>query len=487
MKSVRRASWTNLPYTFYMTTKALLFSICVLLLATCQPDLETIEVTPRPTLTAKVLAMDTATSVASPTPTATSTAVPPTPFPTATNTPAPTATPTTVLPSASVLFVRDDALQQWIPQTGEVKTLVENVTRFIFYSADFAVFHREITPDEEYALIVFHIPTQSEYELFRTSTTPLLGFGVYDSSISMSPNGRWLAYVSGDSRESVTLMVHEIIVEDQQVTVSSPVLSIVPGAGWNWPYDQLTWPTENELSWSDQAGIWIANLNADPIEPVVAIAPSTNTFLFASPNPAYWDEEPDTVFTKFIPYEWSPDGRYLLVIEHFYEDGVFRVIERDTNRSIEVPDSGVGPISDTAVWLNETTLVHLGAFAFVRIWRINPGSDQFLSLERTISLPDLWVQYVLPMHGRIRFLFYEPNAVYDLDLETGELIELSQGVPSISFRWSLDGQHALWSDSIYSNGEWFGHVFLDHLNGDAPVEMDSVFGQNSCCWHWYEE
>ncbi len=30
-------------------------------------------------------------------------------------------------------------------------------------------------------------------------------------------------------------------------------------------------------------------------------------------------------------------------------------------------------------------------------------------------------------------------------------------------------------------------VFLDDLNGDSPVDMESVFGLNSCCWHWYEE
>ncbi|MBX3056830.1 MAG: hypothetical protein KF770_10190 [Anaerolineae bacterium] len=480
MKSVRRASLSNLPYTFYMTTKALLFSICILFLAACQPDLETIEVTARPTLTATVLAMDTATSVASPTPTATPTAVPPTPYPTATDTPTPTATPTAVLPSASVLFVRDDALQQWIPQTGEVKTLVENVTGDITYSADIAVFLRELTPEQDYALIVFHIPTQSEYELFRTSTTPLAGVGPFEPSTSISPNGRWLAYMSGDSRDSVTLTVHEIIVEDQQVTVSSPVLTVAPGNGWNWPYDQLTWPTENEISWSDRDGIWVADLSANPIEPFVAIAPSTNTFLFASPNPAYWDEEPDTVFTKFIPWEWSPDGHYLLAEEYFYEYGEFRVIERGTNHLIEIPDSGIGAVSDGAVWLDKTTLLHYRASGEARIWKINEGNDLTAFLQETIPAMEMgYVGGVWLFGDHLRVSDYA--SLFDLNLATGEFIELAQVAQETSWppHWSPDGQHILWRDS--------GHVFLNNLNGDEPVEMEAVFGTDSCCWHWYEE
>lgn len=468
-----------------MTTKALLFSICILFLAACQPDLETIEVTTRPTLTATVLAMDTATSVASPTPTATSTAVPPTPLPTAT--PEPTAIPTPSLPSASVLFVRDNALQQWIPQTGEVKTLLENVTGIVTYSADKAVFRREITPEREDALMIFHIPTQSEYEFFRTSTASMNG--LFSDSVSISPNGRWLAYMSGDSRDSVTLIVHEITVEDQQVTVSSPVLTAVPGNGWDWPYDQLTWPTENEISWNDQAGIWVADLNANPIEPVVAIAPSTNSFEIGPMNPADQDKEPRTVYTIYEPYLWSPDGRYLLAVEDFlveeYGDN-FRVIERNTNKSFEIAESAIGAVNDGAIWLDKTTLLHYRTSGDLRIWKIDAENELMASLQETIPAMEIGYVEGLWLSGN-HLRFYAFYSLFDLNLETGELTELSQDVDYLVLHWSPDGQHVLWTDSITVNDESLRPVFLDDLNGDEPEEMESVFGLDSCCWHWYEE
>lgn len=484
MKSVRRASFANLSYTFCMTIKALIFAICVLLLAACQPDLETIEVTLRPTLTATVLAMDTATSVASPTPTATPTAVPPTPLPTAT--PEPTATPTPSLPSASVLFVHDNALQQWIPQTGEVKTLIENVTGVVTYSADKAVLRREITPEQENALVVFHIPTQSEYEFFRTSTASMME--LFIGSVSISPNGRWLTYAVGDSRDSATLMVHEIVVEDQQVSVSPPFFTLMPGAGWNWPYDQVTWPTENELSWNDLDGIWAADLSANPIEPVVAIASSTNTHQVPSLNPPDSYNEPATMFTIYIPYLWSPDGRYLLVIELFLAEGqnsIFRVIERGTNKSFEIPESALGGVSDGAIWLDKTTLLHYRTSGDLRIWKIDAENDPMASLQETIPAMEIGYVDALWLSGN-HLLVSNYDRLIDLNLETGEVQELLQDM-SWPLYWTPDGQHILWSDTKYVNDERQAHVFLADLNGDESEEMDSVFGLDSCCWHWYEE
>lgn len=464
-----------------MTPRITLLILCIIFLAACQPALETIEITPRPTLAPTVMALDTAVP-----PTATHTAVPPTLSPTATDTPAPTAAPTAVLPSASVLFVRDNALQQWIPQTGEVKTLVENVTGVITYSTDKAVFRREITPEQENALMVFHIPTQSEYELFRTSTTSMIA--MFSISVSISPNGRWLAYMSGDSRDSVTLTVHEITVEDQQVTVSSPVLTVVPGNGWNWPYDQLTWPTGNEISWNDQAGIWVADLTTNPIEPIVAIAPSTNSFQLRPMNPADQDKGPSTIYTIFQPHQWSEDGRYLLAVEKFPSEthsSIFRVIERNTNKYFEIPESAIGAVSDGAIWLDKTTLLHYRTSGDVRIWKIDAENDLMASLQETIPAMGIGYVDVLWLSGNhLRVSNYD--RLIDLNLETGEVQELLQDMSSPLY-WTPDGQHILWSDTKYVNDERQDHVFLADLNGDEPEEMDFVFGLDSCCWHWYEE
>lgn len=306
---------------------------------------------------------------------------------------------------------------------------------------------------------------------------------LFIGSVSISPNGRWLTYAVGDSRDSATLMVHEIVVEDQQVSVSPPFFTLMPGAGWNWPYDQVTWPTENELSWNDLDGIWAADLSANPIEPVVAIASSTNTHQVPSLNPPDSYNEPATMFTIYIPYLWSPDGRYLLVIELFLaegQDSIFRVIERGTNKSFEIPESAIGAVSDGAVWLDKTTLVHYKNTGTVLIWQLDLESDPIMSLQDTIPAKvTSGVGTLFSFDNHLRFhVFY---SLFDLNLETGELIQLAQDVPHWPPPyWSPDGQYVLWNDGQE-------HVLLDDLDGDEPEEMDSVFGLDSCCWHWYEE
>lgn len=460
-----------------------LILICLIFLAACQAKTETITVTredtPVPTLTMTVLALNTAVS---PTPATTSTLPPPTS--TATSTPIPTLTPTPkpMFPADSLIFIGDNNLQKWNPQTGEVTMLTENVTGHIIYSGEIVVFVREFTPDQEYALVVFHVPTKTEVELFKTPTFPTSG-SFYDA-VSASPNGRWLAYATGESRDLARIIVHEMEIENQQLTISDPVLTITPAKGWNWPYDQLLWATENELSWSDDSGIWVADLSADVIEPIIAIAPSTNTFLFTSPNPAYWDEEPAEVFTTFIPIQWSPNGRYLLAQEYFYEYGEFRVIERDTNRLAEIPDSVLGPISDGALWFDETTLLFYPMSGNIQIWQTNPENDPVMFLQETI--PAVTIVGVLGLWSfgsNLRVSDY--SSLFDINLETGELVELVQnsGWPPY---WTPDGDYFLWDKTIRIDEQWVQSVYLDDLNGDAPVEITSILGADSCCWHWVE-
>ncbi len=471
-----------------MIAKVPFLVIFILFLAACQPNGKTInatsEVLHQPTLTATVLRLNTAV-LPTPTPTTTSTPIPtlPPPEPTTTPHPTPTSTPELMLPTASLIFVSENNLQQWNPNTGEVSTLAKNIPNYMVYSGDTVVFQRDVIPDQEKALVVFHIPTQSEIELLKTSAIPTDGNFVYD--VSISPNGRWLAYAAGESRDSVVLTVHEMTSDNQQFVVSDPVLTVTPGLGWNWPHDQMMWATGNEISWSDESGIWVADLNSDPIEPVVAIAPSTNTFLFTSPNPADWDKEPSEVYTTFIPFQWSPNGRYLLAEEYFYEYGELGVIERGTNRLIEIPESAIGPVSDGAIWLDESILLHYQASGTLKVWRIDSENDPMISLQKTI--PAVMTGYeegIWTFGNHLRIYGY--SSVFDINLETGELVELVQNI-GWPLYWSPDGQYVLWNKTNYIENERFDYMFWDNLNGDTPIELDSILGQHTCCWHWFEE
>lgn len=474
----------NNGYNQSMINKALSLLLPMLLwLAACEdiPLTPTLEPTPITAIMNIVEATETAFTPPSPTPIPTATTKPTsTPIPTPTYTP----TPESIWPTASLLFVRDNKLQQWLPETGKIETLVENVMRnAIFYSGEIAVFIREIVPDEEYALIAFYIPTQSEIEVIKASTIPTAG--QYHNAVSVSPNGRWLVYVAGESRDSATLTVQEILIEDQRLTLSEPVFTLTPAHGWYWPYEQIMWATENELSWSDKSGIWVADLSASPIEPAVVIAPSTNTYAYVgSPNPANWDNESSQNFTRFIPDLWSPDGRYLLVNEYFNEYGEFRVIERDTNRLAEVPESAIGAVSDDAVWLDATTLIHYQASGNVQIWQVDSNSDPLLIFQKAIpAVPMGYVGGIWVLDNHLQASNY--SALFDIDLETGELVELASDIDWPLYQ-SPDGQYVLWGKYTYIDEESQTHVFLSDLR-NAPIELDDFLGLDSCCWHWNEK
>jgi hypothetical protein len=471
-----------------MIAKAPFLVIFILFLVACQPTGKTGDSTseglPQPTLATMTLPLNTAV-LPSPTPTTTSTPIPILPPPEPTNTPllTLTSTPEPMLPTASLIFMYDNNLQKWHPITNEITTLTEDVTDYIFYSGEFVVFLREFIPDQDYALVVFHVPTQSEVELFRSSFLPTAGS--FHKSISISPNGHWVAFVTGESRDSATLTVHEMGIENQQLTVSEPVLTITPGEGWNWPYEQMLWATENEISWGDESGIWIADLNSDSIEPVIAIAPSTNTFPFYSPNPDDWDKEPSEVYTTFIPIQWSPNGSYLLAEEYFDEYGELRIIERGTNRLVNVPESVIGAIADSAIWLDNETLLHYQNSGNVLIWKIDLENDPMIFLQETFPARGTSeVGELFSLNNHLRFyVFY---SLFDLNLETGELIQLAQDIPRRPY-WSPDGQYILWNETNYVEDERLDYVFWDNLNGDTPIELDSILGLHTCCWHWFGE
>lgn len=386
--------------------------------------------------------------------------------------------------------MRDNALQQWLPQTGEVKTLIEGVDSRPYYSGDLIVFLREVTPEQEYALIIHHLPTRSEFELMRLDseryvTPDAIIFSPPDESKSISPDRGWIAYIGKENAQvNPRLIIRELQINDSQITASPPVVVLDDRTALG----ELTWPATNQLSWQDDAGIWVADIENNPIEPFIAIEPSTNVF-----EVPWCGEEvsPCLATTSYNPLFWLANGHFLLVDEGKYEEGTYRVIESGTNRSFEIPDAYSGYVSDIVTWLNDTTIIVLRGNGMVDTWRVNPDSAAFIFQQKNFQL-DASGQFNgllrLP-DNHIRFsvsAFRGPatTALYDLNLETGELVKLSLDVPQrqVELYWSPDGQHALSKETFYGNS-----TFLFDLNGGEPMEVSSVLGLDTCCWHWYEE
>jgi len=443
---------------------------------------ETPTQTPQPSATLTIRATETA--VATTTPSLT-------PINVSTETPLPTSS----LPSASILFVRDDDLQQWMPQTNEIKVLAENIYSWVTYADDIVMFMREAIPEKEYDLVAFHVPTKSEFMTKRLYSRQLYTPDkiIYSSpsqlSISISPDSEWLAFATYEEEQNeLSLAVHKLIVDDQGVRIGSPVFQPNLIEIFENRDIDISWPQKNHISWRDSNGIWIANL-VDDVAPAIAIQPSTNTF----PGPfCPEDVDPCLWGSTYIPVSWSNDGRYVLILDYGHEEGgIWYIIEAETNRIFEFIDSYSGVGGDSFEWIDSKTIMQFNTDQKLRIWRINSDQDTFVSLEKEyqlppelghdfygIMMPDDYVRF-----GSSNLSGPAATAFYDLDLSTGELLKISPDVaqrkPVID--WSPDRQHVLSRETFFG-----GSMYLFDLNGSQPLDVQSILGADSCCWHWYE-
>jgi len=404
-----------------------------------------------------------------------------------TSTIVPTQTPmvtvdSSIWPEESIIFLRNNTLHEWFPYSGETQELANGIDSDLVFATDFVAFTREVVPNQEYVLSIIHLPTKTEREVLTLASKPL--------TISLSPTANWIAYALEDSAGITSLIVYAVSPVLQESITGSSMLEFTSSSAWQWYEGNIRWLTENQLSWNDRDGIWLADLNTNPVKPIVAIELSTNTF-----------EHPDgsKPATRYIPYEWSADGQYLVVVEYGYEGGPFVVIQRENNQAFQIPDAYSGYVPDSVVWIDDTTLIHFSSGGTVNIWRLDPKEDDLMSLDRSIEVrPGEFAHFLSLGTQHIRFssssVRNEPHsALYNLDLQTNQVVQLSQDFslyprPALD-RWSPvhsiwppDGQHALVNIAIEGGDKV---LLLDFLKGNSPTDITSTLGSDSCCWHWY--
>jgi hypothetical protein len=387
-----------------------------------------------------------------------------------------------VWPEESIIFLRDNTLYEWFPYSGEIQELAHGIDSDLVFATDFVAFTREVVPNQEYVLSIFHLSTKTEREVVTLASKPL--------TTSLSPTASWIAYALEDSADKTSLIVYAVSPGLQESLTGSSILEFTSPSAWQWYEGNISWLTENQLSWNDPSGIWLADLSTNPVKPIVAIQPSTNTF-----------EHPDgsKPATRYIPYEWSPDGQYLVVVEYVYEGGPFVVINRENNRAFQIPDAYSGYVPDSVVWIDNTTLIHFSIGGFANIWHLDPQGYDLMSLDRSIQIRPGEFDHFLPLGTQhVRFssssVKNEPHsALYDLDLQTNQVVQLSQDFslyprpaldrwsPVFSV-WSSNGQHALVNIAIEGGDKI---LLLDFLNGSSPIDITSTIGSDSCCWHWH--
>ena len=392
-----------------------------------------------------------------------------TPSPTSTATPTPTLTPTHVpLPSAHLLFTREDQLWDWFPATNETTFLAEGVDYIPQVAGDMVVFIRKIE-ENSFVLIAYHLPTKTEKEIVRLPAYP---FG-----IELSPDGNRLALVSGQDEYAPLYTIYQFQQDQTFFAGVELAFSYQRPSRWYWPYDELLWATPTQLSWSDSDGIWLIDMNDVNPAPKIVILPSNNQSEMGSLSGLGEN-------TVYIPYQWSPDGRYLLVNEYFYEWGQFRVIDRVTGQSFVLPDSALGALSDDAIWINTNQIVHMSVQGKITLWQVTLQSETLMTLVKSAPLNQSVGYFSWPSNdspGRIRFLAnYSQLGTWELD--TGELTWINGDLigqsASYPVAWSPDGAWVVWPTTT--------GVFLIGLDELTILKLSDMLDTLDCCgWHWY--
>ncbi len=395
--------------------------------------------------------------------------------PTVTYTPSPTPTPTATpipLPSAHLLFRRDDQLWDWFPATNATTLLTDGFRWLPPVSGDTIFAVRENTFDDTWAIHALHLPTRNEQEIISPIRNII--------DLSLSPDQNWLAVATNPDNKTLTVFVYALSYDEMGNIQAEKTYTSQHGRQNSFPLRDLLWVSTNEVSWSASEGIWSVDLSQPDPLPTVIIPQSTNQYIMPSLT---GEGEASLINGRYIPYQWSPDGRYFLVVEYFFEEGQFRVIDRITGNSFVLPGLGVGAISDEALWINETQLVYLDLQGEISLWEITPEGETLMTKVKSTALPGqnngtfdaLWLD---PM-GQLRFRLNNRDLMV-WDVVTGELSLLKElnstsNVPDIF--WSPDGN---WILSVANE------VILIGLDNQEPISLDAILGDYWCCyWQWY--
>ena len=473
-----------------MRPKLFLLFICVIGLIGCLPEQEPVTVT-RPIVVTEM-------------PTVESTAVPPTstPLPTATqvaaataaptNTPLPTSTPEPAWPTTPILFVRDGALHRWLPQTNEVELLLEGVDFNLRYRGEFATFLRQTEENYVYDFVLHHIPTGTEIiatqisarELF-TEAGPI--YSIPFDTVSVSPQGEWVVFISEAADSNyLTLSINKLTIENSVINLQ-PTFNISTDVQKELAfYFSPSWENENRLFWSTSSGIWGLDLTDSLPTPEFLIQPSTNTY----EHPGVVDADGNYLpVTKAItPSSWSSNGRYLIAREDAYEGGTFSVIERETDRTVAIPDANYGVYSDALIWVTNDSFLHFNLNGTITHWQVQ-AEDSFSLVEmKSFQFEHGLFANLSQISGNhIRFSYSllsgsATSWIYDLNFETGEFTKLSSDLESreIVVYWTPNNEEILWQPISGPSTS----IFYDSLAGQPSVNLDEVLGTDSCCWYW---
>ena len=286
-----------------------------------------------------------------------------------------TPTPTrTVLPemTSDLLFLSGEDLVRWDPIKNIVVPLAANVIDYA-YSADgrrIAMLRYSRITANGIALLNLDILDMHSKQITSISK------GIASlSHISISPDGRWIAYQLEDDPKTilgVSIQEPETLIELGSCTQPD-----------NSPCKPLAWaPDGFSLLWEDSQGLWLSK--PERPQPVL-VAPRLMEVLDPKGQQAQ-------IRVSFKGFNWSPEGRFGIT-QISTQAGVcwYAVLDTRAGNWLEIPETfeNVGPASAAVGWLRDGKIVTINpriaaAQPGIRIdvYNLIPTGKQPFELER---------------------------------------------------------------------------------------------------------
>jgi hypothetical protein len=319
--------------------------------------------------------------------------------------------------------------------------------------------------------------------------TPIIEGSPLLHSISISPDGEWIAYYPNKNGGRLSVIRTDRSGESIELGFCHQAL--------NTPCAPVSWsPDSRELLWSDQRGVWHTRLAWEKPQLI-----TQNTIDVTDP-----EGETSQITVSFGSLTWSPTGRYALgVVTPTTSTTQWHVI-LDTRRMrfIEVPESfQSGTSTENVIWLNDGSLIAtngLGdAEVMLTLWEVVPTQNNLLRLKNeyvidSVDLPkpvdtsitewsynvDWLYQFNQRMLGFGVRVIEDNGSPILLNLEMQDnYSESINHIPSYTERvlWSPDGQGAL---VIGKDQE----LFFSPINGGMLVDLIPVLGEEARKFYW---
>lgn len=417
-----------------------------------------------------------------------------TPTPAETNN-LPTVVPTSTVAttphfSSDLLFLSEHRLGRWNDVSNDLSLMAPNVTSFASSDNGYKVAMLRSRGLASQDGNLFNLDLM---DLQTNHTRTLLSDTQQVYQLTLSPDGRWIAYTSLEKGGTIYLLTTNNSgspIKLGTCSQSDHTLNCDNGPLWS--------PDNSSLVWSDEQGVWIHTLDSDQTRLTIP-----GKLEVSDPK-----GEVSHIQVAFNQMTWSPQGRYLKAKISPAGSNVFwqAILDTLTGRVAEVPDSyAQAHVSSTLAWLPDGRLCQIRSSdhqqnqgPVAKLWRVLPTRDELLLELKSFNLqsndfpsvvynfPELndipdWLETIDDQLVSFALFLPEkaqPGILFTMDLQFGTLQKINE-LPS-------DTQMILWAPDHTGTlvRDQQGEILFVPRDGNTPSNLVPVLGNDAQEFHW---